>query len=117
MLVALAMFTSCMTTKTSVGQFREQQGEEYTYAKGKQVWLFWGLFPMGRSQVNTPSDGDCQVVGRTNLGDLLISGITVGIVQTRTIKIVAKRKATAQPTPAATQQPSQININVNNANN
>lgn len=83
--------TSCMTTKTDVGAYREKQGNEYTYAKGKQIWLFWGLMPLGRASVNTPGDGDCQVITRFNFGDFLISGLTGGIVTTQTIKVKAKK--------------------------
>jgi hypothetical protein len=83
--------TSCMTTKTNVGAYREKQGNEYTYAKGKQIWLFWGLMPLGRASVNTPGDGDCQVITRFNIGDFLISGLTGGIVTTQTIKVKAKK--------------------------
>ncbi len=32
-----------MTTKSNVGAFRENEGNIYTYAKGKQAWIFWGL--------------------------------------------------------------------------
>lgn len=83
--------TSCMTTKTDVGAYREKQGNEYTYAKGKQIWLFWGLMPLGRASVNTPGDGNCQVITRFNIGDFLISGLTGGIVTTQTIKVKAKK--------------------------
>ncbi len=98
MLIALLAFTfstsltSCMTTKTNVGAYRETQGSEYTYGKGKQIWLFWGLLPLGRTSVNTPGDGNCQVITKFNLGDALISGLTVGIVTTYTIKVKAKKK-------------------------
>ena len=83
--------TSCITTKTDVGAYREKQGNEYTYAKGKQIWLFWGIMPLGRASVNTPGDGDCQVITRFNVGDFLISGLTGGIVTTQTIKVKAKK--------------------------
>ncbi len=83
--------TSCMTTKTNVGAYREKQGNEYTYAKGKQIWLFWGLLPLGRTSVNTPGDGNCQVITRLNIGDFLISGLTGGILTTQTIKVKAKK--------------------------
>lgn len=83
--------TSCMTTKTSVGAYRETQGNEYTYAKGKQIWLFWGLMPLGRASVNTPGNGNCEVITRFNVGDFLISGLTGGIVTTQTIKVKAKK--------------------------
>ena len=85
-------FTSCMTTKTNVGAYKETQGEEYTYAKGKQIWLFWGLLPLGRTSVNTPGDGNCQVITRYNFSDVLISGLTAGTVTTETIKVKAKKK-------------------------
>lgn len=87
-----SMLTSCMTTKTSVGAFKETQGNEYTYAKGKQFWLFWGLLPVGRTNVNTPGDGNCEVVTRFNFGDVLICGLTGGIVTSYTIKVTAKKK-------------------------
>jgi hypothetical protein len=81
-----------MTTKTSVGAFKETQGNEYTYAKGKQFWLFWGILPLGRTNVNTPGDGNCEVITRFNVGDALISGLTGGIVTSYSIKVKAKKK-------------------------
>lgn len=86
------MFTSCMTTKTSVGAFKETQGNEYTYAKGKQFWLFWGIVPLGRTNVNTPGDGNCEVITRFNISDALISGLTGGLVTSYSIKVNAKKK-------------------------
>jgi hypothetical protein len=71
---------SCMTTKTSVGMYKETEGNEYTYAKGKQFWLFWDAMPLGRTNVNTPKDGNCEIVTRHNFGDVLISGLTGGII-------------------------------------
>ncbi|MFM2156083.1 MAG: hypothetical protein RL516_832 [Bacteroidota bacterium] len=93
LLSTVILFTSsCMTTKTSVGEFRELRGSEYTYAKGKQLWLFWGIMPLGRTNVNTPGDGNCEVVTRFNFGDALITGLTGGIVSSYTIKVKAKKK-------------------------
>ncbi len=95
MTVAISsMLTSCMTTKTNVGTYREIQGDEYTYAKGKQFWLFWGIIPLGRTNVNTPSDGNCEVITRYNFGDLLVTGLTGGIVKSYTIKVKAKHSQT-----------------------
>ena len=91
-IVLTSFLTSCLTTKTDVGAYRETQGEEYKYAKGKQVWLFWGIIPLGRTKVNTPSDGNCQVVTRFNFGDVLISGLTGGIVTTYTVKVNSKKQ-------------------------
>lgn len=92
-LAALSLFaSSCMTTKTPVGNYAAQQGEVFTYAKGKQIWLFWGLLPAGRTNVNTPSDGDCEVVTRFTFVDFLITGLTGGLVSAYSIKVKAKRK-------------------------
>lgn len=91
-LTVSVFLTSCMTTKTSVGAFKETQGSEYTYAKGKQFWLFWGILPLGRTNVNTPGDGNCEVITRFNVGDALISGLTGGIVTSYSIKVKAKKK-------------------------
>ncbi len=93
MTVAISfMLTSCMITKTSVGAFEEQQGREYTYAKGKQIWLFWGLIPLGRTNVNTPGDGNCEVITKFNFGDVLISGLTFGFIRSYSIKVKAREK-------------------------
>ncbi len=86
-----AFLSSCMMTKTSVGAFRETKGNEYTYSKGKQWWLFWGIVPVGRTSLSTPTDGSCQVITRYNFVDFLISGLTAGILTTETIKVVAKK--------------------------
>jgi hypothetical protein len=90
--VCSSMLTSCLTTKTSVGSFKEIQGSEYTYSKGKQLWLFWGIFPLGRTNVNTPVDGNCEVITRFNFGDVLLSGLTFGIVTSYSIKVKAKKQ-------------------------
>ena len=83
--------TSCMTTKTQVGQFREKQGNEYVFDKGKQMWLFWGLIPIGRTGVNTPSDGACEVITKFRVSDLLICTLTGGFVTSFSIKVKAKK--------------------------
>jgi hypothetical protein len=87
----LFIFSSCLTTKTQVGTHPTEVGNEYTYAKGKQLWLFWGLLPLGRNNVNTPPDGSCEVVTRFNFSDVLISTLTGGILTSYTIKIKDKR--------------------------
>lgn len=46
---------------------------------------------MGRTSVNAPGDGNCQVVTRFNFSDALIAGVTGGLISTYTIKVKAKR--------------------------
>ncbi len=109
------ILASCMTTKTNVGKYRENKGAVYTYAKGKQFWLFWGLLPMGRTNVNTPGDGNCRIVTRFNLLDGLISWATCGLVTSYTIKVKAKREQT--PIEGNGNLNIQNNLNVQNNQN
>ncbi|MEI8086689.1 MAG: hypothetical protein WCG93_10790 [Paludibacter sp.] len=83
-------FSSCMVTKTSCGHYREQQGSTYTYAKGKQLWIFFGIIPLGRTGVATPASGDCEVRTQYKFGDFLISAFTGGIITSMSIKVTAK---------------------------
>ncbi len=86
------LVSACMTTRTDVGQFREMRGRTYTYARGKQAWLFWGLIPLGRTSVNTPADGNCQVITRFTFGDILIETFTMGLVKTYSIRVIARQE-------------------------
>jgi len=88
---ASLVLSSCMTTKTTIGAFTEDQGREYIYDKGKQLWIFWGLMPIGRTDVSTPADGDCEVITHFTLTDALITGLTGGIVTSYSIKVKAKK--------------------------
>jgi hypothetical protein len=92
-LLAAVMFTmsSCMTTATTTGTYLEEPGNPYTYAKGRQLWLGYGLIPLGKTDVNAPSDGNCQVISKFTFGDFLISGVTFGIVSSRTIIVKDKQ--------------------------
>ncbi len=87
----LFILSSCMTTSTTVGDYKEDSGKQYTYAKGKQFWIGFGLFPIGRTDVQTPTDGSCEVMSKFTFGDFLISGITGGIVSSRTIIVKDKK--------------------------
>ncbi|HIN41202.1 MAG TPA: hypothetical protein EYM86_01955 [Flavobacteriales bacterium] len=90
-LLSSMLMSSCMTTKTSIGSFNEEEGKEYVYDSGKQMWLFWGLMPIGRTNVSTPADGSCEVVTRFKLTDALITGLTGGFVTSYTIKVKDKK--------------------------
>ena len=83
--------SSCMTTSTTTGTYLEDTGKSFTYAKGRQLWLGYGLIPLGKTDVNTPSDGNCEVISKFTFGDFLISGVTFGIVSSRTIIVKDKQ--------------------------
>ena len=86
------LLSSCMTTKTSIGSFNEEEGKEYVYDRGKQMWLFWGLLPIGRTDLSTPSDGTCEIVTKFKFTDVLISSLTGGLVTSYSIKVKDKKQ-------------------------
>ena len=90
--ILLISFSSCMMTKTPVGAYLETPGKEVTFDNGKQFWLFWGIMPIGRTHVNTPSNGNCQVTTKIRLTDFIISGLTGGIVTSTSIKVEVKEQ-------------------------
>lgn len=89
-MIMAVSFSPCMTTKTSVGEFNDLPGRGMTYAKGNQFWLFWGIVPVGRTDVPAPSHGNCQVVTKFRISDFLISGITGGLLTTYSIEVRVK---------------------------
>ncbi len=86
----ITSLSSCMTTKTSIGAYETTKGEESTYSRGKQAWFLWGIVPLGRTNVETPPDGNCKLTTRRNVEDIFISIITLGLVQLYSIKIETK---------------------------
>lgn len=104
MLAVLTLLPSCMTTRTSVGSYRETEGDEYVYAKGKQCYLFWGLVPLGRTRVATPADGNCEVRTRYGFWDAFLSVITGGIFEMQSIRVYAKHPQKSAPAADKQQQ-------------
>ncbi len=90
-LVICICFSSCMTVRTSVGSFKESKGNRYTYSKSKQVWIAWGLIPVGRTNTSTPVNGQCEIIVRQNIIDSGLSAITGGFIKSKTIKVIAKK--------------------------
>lgn len=80
-----------MVTSTSVGNFKESEGKEYTYSKGKQLHIFWGLVPLGKTDLKTPEDKNCEIITQRKFSDGLITFLTLGIVSSQSIKVKAKK--------------------------
>jgi hypothetical protein len=91
-IAVISSLSSCMTTQTPVGAYMETPGKEVTFDKGKQFWLFWGIVPLGRTHVSTPTNGNCQVTTKIRLTDFIISGLTGGIVTSTSIKVEVKEQ-------------------------
>jgi hypothetical protein len=91
LLIAMSALSSCMTTKTDVGRHAEIPGSSYKFSSGKQIWIFWGIIPLGRTKVNTPGHGNCQVVTRYKFSDFLINCVTLGLFTSYSIEVRVKR--------------------------
>lgn len=113
----LVMFfcQSCFSTRTAVGDYqmlnRNNQAESFTYSKGKQLYLFWGLVPLGRTQVAVPQNGCCEIRTYFNFWDVLLDAFTGGLLSMQTIKVKAlyeNRYSSSQPAsaPAPTSTPA-----------
>jgi hypothetical protein len=77
--------SSCLTTKTSIGAFENSKTTEYTYSQSGQVWIFWGLVPVGRTQVKLPKDCNYQIIERYNAGNIFGMVLTLGFIHSRSI--------------------------------
>ncbi len=103
--LAALLLPSCMSTRTSLGDYKAVQGEEYRYARGKQCYLFWGLLPLGRTSVATPTNGVCQVRTSFRFIDALVTTLTAGIFSMQTIRVYAKRGTSPEPAYAPPAAP------------
>jgi hypothetical protein len=90
LLITSVMLSSCMVTRTYVGQYLDTPGRETTYAKGKQFWIFWGLLPVGSTNVNTPADGNCKIKTSYDFVDFLVTTLTGGLVSSYSIEVSTK---------------------------
>lgn len=86
------LLPSCMVTKTNVKNYADLEGQEYYYAKGRHMYLFWGLLPVGKPAITQPVEIEpCQVRTSTEFVDGLVSTITGGIFSMQTVGVLAKR--------------------------
>ena len=92
-ILAASLLSSCMVTRTNVGDFKEQAGDTYTYSKGKQFYLL-GVWRIGHVDMKTPSSKDCQITTRINVMDAIVTTLTAGIISSQTIKVLAKKPDT-----------------------
>ena len=90
-LIIAGFASSCVQTQTNVGKYTETKGTEYVYSKAKQMYIFWGIVPVGRTHTETPADGNCQVQTKFNLIDLAVTSLCLGFFGMQTIKVKAKR--------------------------
>lgn len=108
-LMVAVMCQSCFTTRTSVGDYRiskkVDKASSYNYSKVKQVYMFWGLVPLGRARAAVPSHGNCEIRTGFGFGDFLVSLLTGGLISMQTVKVKAPRVTIDSKTPATGGQP------------
>ena len=92
----LMFLPSCMTTNTNVKNYDDLDGQEYYYAKGKQNYLFWGLMPLGKPNIQVPEDEPCQIRTTTTFVDGLVSDLTIGIFCMQSVRVLTKRQQPLQ---------------------
>lgn len=81
--------SSCYTTRATIGSGPVKNDKHVrVYSKAKQVYLFAGLIPLGVSSPAIPADKNCQIKTKFNFFDLLISTVTLSIVNTRTTQVL-----------------------------
>ncbi len=86
--VGSLLLTSCGTQKFYVG---ETSGKTISHEKRKKVSLFWGLIPIGKKQ-HFPAVVDAKgyiIITRYNIFDLLVTDLTAGIINLKTVKFEA----------------------------
>lgn len=118
LLMAMPMLVSCRTMKTAtpVGDYKITEGSTMTYARGKQLYLFWGSWRLGRTSVATPPSGSCCVRTYQTFWDRVLTSLTAGIFSIQTIHVDVKRPvANSQATmegapPAAPASPNAIEM-------
>ncbi len=87
------MLSSCMTTRTTVGEGpMGKGGAKNVYSKTKQVYLFWGFMSLGNSQPKIPDHGNIQIKTSYNVADAFVAGLTGGLFAMRTIKVLVKKE-------------------------
>src|SRR5579863_5893854 len=88
---------SCFVNRTTVADGPIGKEKSIKYAKAKQMYLFWGLVPIGQAQPRTPVECGYQVKSVFNFWDMLVSTITGGIFDLRTVKILVRKESPCDP--------------------
>lgn len=102
----LLLGTSCMTHRHTIGEGPVgARGKTKIHSRAKQMYLFWGLVPLGRPEPHRPNHHNYQIKTGANFGDAVLSTITLGLVQWRTIRILVHAEETT-PTPQTTATPT-----------
>lgn len=82
----------CFVNRHTVNNGPEGKRGLVKYDQRRKVYLFWGLVGLGKNRgPMTPSNCGYQIKTSNNAWDMLIYGLTGGIVSSRTQKILVSR--------------------------
>lgn len=81
------LLTSCYTNRHTVGDGPIRSESKVKYSKSKDIYLFWGFAQIGQASPRVPKTGNYMIRSRFSLGDLIIGGLTLGILETRSVKV------------------------------
>ena len=91
--IALTLFfliTSCVVDRQQVGQYNQQDGRAKTVEKSKDIYLFWNMVPMRKTE-NYTGLKDYEKIVKRNAFDAIIYYGTLGIFSFYTVEIKAKQ--------------------------
>ena len=83
---ATGLVTSCMTHEHIVGT-----GAATGYTESAKQWyLLWGAMPLNHVDTKAMSGGaeNYKIITTSSLVDLIISGLTAGIIFPRTVRVI-----------------------------
>ena len=97
-IISLALFASCYTTKTNIGNYKQlsKSMETYEYDQARQFYLLNGLVPLGHPQPKVPNE-PCMIRVKTKFADYLLTLVTFGITSSRTVEVFALKGGSAYP--------------------
>lgn len=128
-ILSIVVFTSCYTTKTYVGNYKQlsKTMQSYEYDQARQFYVISGLVPLGRPQPKMPNE-PCMIQVKSKFVDYLLSFGTFGILSSRTVEVFALQggsaykmtpdevKETKESVPCVSKEASPVAINDGNAN-
>ena len=91
--IALLMISlsSCTVQRYVIGDGPVNKDEvKSVYSSDRNLYLIYGLIPLNKTNPRIPANGNYQIKTCHNVFDALISGITCGIITSRTTKILVK---------------------------
>ena len=116
--ISIALFTSCYTTKTNIGEYKQlsRTMESYEYDQARQFYLLSGLIPLGHPQPRIP-DEPCMIRVKSKFVDYLLSVVTFGITSSRTVEVFALKGGSAYPMNNNQTAPSMANSSYSDNSN